>query len=71
MFSTTLFIKQLFPIIICVTFSPDVLKVQNTFCSWLTKPFTSRRVNYFLSRLQHVDGCRYAHNEGCIDGTEK
>lgn len=70
-FSTTLFIKKIFPIHICVAFSPDVPKVQNTFCSWLTKLFASKRVNYFLNKLQWVHRCIYAHNEACIGRTEK
>lgn len=68
---STMFIKKLFPIHICVAFSPDVPKVQNTFHFWLTKPFTSKRVNYFLSKLQCVHRCIYAHNEACICRTEK
>lgn len=69
-FSTTLFIK-LFPIHICVALSPNVLNVHDTFCSLLTKPFTSKRGNYFLSNLQCVHRCIYTHNEAPICRTGK
>lgn len=69
-FSTSLFIK-LFPIHICVALSPNVLKVHDTFCSLLTKPFTSKRGNYFLSNLQCVHRCIYTHNEAPICRTGK